>query len=104
MAFVHNGYVYLSGVSIADWALAEGVPANDFLQWHILDWARREGCRLVDFVGAAPDSDDPKLKTIDAFKARWGTELVDTLELSLKVVPIRRYALAGLRRLSLAGD
>lgn len=103
LAFVYNGYVHLSGVSIADWVLAEGVPANDLLQWCILDWAREQGCRSVDFVGAVPDSADPKQKSIDAFKARWGTELTESVELSLPSVPIRRYALRALRRLAPAG-
>lgn len=103
LAFVYNGYVHLSGVSIADWVLSEGIPANDYLQWSILAWALEQGCHSVDFVGAVPESPDPKQKSIDAFKARWGTELTESLELTMPSVPIRRYALGALRRLSLAG-
>lgn len=83
LAFAWNGYWYLTGVSIATWALEERVPANDFLQWHLLRTAVEERQRIVDFSGAQPNTDDPKLKAIDFFKSRWGTELEKTLTLTL---------------------
>jgi CelD/BcsL family acetyltransferase involved in cellulose biosynthesis len=83
LAFVWNGYVYLSGVSTAQWAVNGKLPANDYLQWRLLEWAVEEGRRLVDFGGAQPHSDDPKLRAIDAFKSRWGTRLEESLALSL---------------------
>jgi len=68
---------------VAQWAIDERIPANDFLQWSVLRWAVETGQRLVDFVGASPSSDDPKVHAIDAFKARWGTRLQASLTLSL---------------------
>jgi hypothetical protein len=84
IAFVWNGYVFLSGVSVAQWAIDERIPANDFLQWNVLSWAVETGQSFVDFVGAHPGSSDPKLLAIDAFKARWGTELVESAVLTRK--------------------
>jgi hypothetical protein len=83
LAFAWEGYVYLVGVSVAEWARAERVPANEFLQMGVLRWAVESGQRIVDFVGAVPDTDDPKLKAIDSFKASWGTQLGTTLTLTL---------------------
>jgi hypothetical protein len=99
VAFAWNGYVYLSGVSVADWALNERVPANDFLQWNVLRWAVETGQRVVDFVGAQPDSSDPKVQSIDAFKARWGTELAESLTLQLPGSRARRLGAAAYWRL-----
>ena len=83
LAFACNGYVYLVGVSIADWVRDERVPANDFLQMGVLKWAIESGQRTVDFVGADPGTDDPKIKAIDYFKSRWGTSLGTSLTLTL---------------------
>ena len=86
LAFAHEGYVYLVGVSVAEWTREEKVPANDFLQYRLLEWATESGQRIVDFVGASPDATDPKLKAIDYFKSRWGTELGTSLTLTLPAV------------------
>lgn len=75
LAFAQSGYVYLVGVSVAEWARAGRVPANDCLQMGVLHWAIESGLTRVDFVGAKPGTDDPKLKAIDYFKSRWGTTL-----------------------------
>ena len=91
-AFVWNGYVNLSGVSIATWALDEKLPANDYLQWSVLLWAQKRGCGMVDFVGAQPGSTDPKIKAIDAFKSRWGTELCESLVLTFPLTSWRGCA------------
>lgn len=101
LAFVHNGYVHLAGVAVAEWARAARLPANDFLQWSVLEWSIEHGYSRVDFVGAAPHSQDPKLRAIDSFKASWGTKLVSTLQLSRSSLPVRRAALGVLRRLGM---
>jgi hypothetical protein len=90
LAFAWEGYVYLVGVSVAEWTREEKVPANDFLQYRLLTWAAESGQRIVDFVGASPDATDPKLKAIDYFKSRWGTELGTSLTLTL--APVRGRA------------
>jgi hypothetical protein len=99
LAFAWNGYWYLSGVSIATWALEEKVPANDFLQWHMLRAAVEAGQRMVDFSGAQPNSDDPKMKAIDFFKSRWGTELEESLTLTLPFSRARARASGLAQRL-----
>lgn len=90
--FCWNGYVYLAGVSIASWAKEERIPANDYLQWKVLEWAVENGHDLVDFVGAQPDSKDEKIRTIDAFKSRWGTSLYESLAIEYPPTSIRRQA------------
>lgn len=91
-SFCWNGYVYLAGVSIASWAREERIPANDYLQWKVLEWAVESGQELVDFVGAQPDSKDEKIRTIDAFKSRWGTSLYESLAIEYPPTSIRRQA------------
>jgi lipid II:glycine glycyltransferase (peptidoglycan interpeptide bridge formation enzyme) len=93
LAFVWYGYVFLAGVSVADWTLEKRIPANDLLQFGVLDWAREHRCRTVDFVGAHPGTQDSKIRAIDAFKARWGTTIGESLELSLPGSDLRRRAL-----------
>ena len=75
-AFAHNGYIYLAANCHAEWTREKKVPANDFLQWRVLEWAATTGNRFVDFVGAEPTSTDPKVKAIDSFKARWASQLI----------------------------
>lgn len=98
MAFVYNGYVHLTGVSLADWTLSEKIPANDYLQWHVLKWALETGQDVVDFVGAQPGSNDPKLKSIDQFKSRWGTELYESLRLEMPGNKFKTLVAAAMRR------
>jgi lipid II:glycine glycyltransferase (peptidoglycan interpeptide bridge formation enzyme) len=92
IAFAYGGYVFLSGVSVADWALAEKSPANDFLQWQVLAWAVETGQDVVDFSGADPNSTDPKVQGIDRFKSRWGTELHESLRLEVPGSRLRARA------------
>jgi len=88
IAYIHNGYVHLTGVSAASWTYQEKVPANDFLQWHVIKWSIKNNYHTLDFVGANPNSVDPKLKAIDHFKSRWGTELHQSIKIEW---PSRRY-------------
>lgn len=99
IAFAGPQYVYLSGVSLSDEAIAQGIPANDFLQWRVLNWAREHGFKMVDFGGAQPDSHDAKIKAIDSFKARWGTRLALSLRLQRSGSSARRLALRVAKRL-----
>jgi len=98
IAFAGAGYVYLSGVALSDRARQSGIPANDLLQWRVLNWARENGHRVVDFAGAQPASTDPKQQAIDAFKARWGTRVAHSLRLELHGSRTRRAAAALARR------
>ena len=45
------------------------------MQWHLIEWGHDRGCRWLDFGGAEPLSDDPKMKSIYEFKRKWGGEL-----------------------------
>lgn len=99
MAYVHNGYVHLTGVSAASWTYQEKIPANDFLQWHVMKWAIEKGYKVVDFVGAQPNSADPKIKAIDHFKSRWGTSLHESIKLEYPRSKIRYIIFKVLRKL-----
>lgn len=97
-AFAYNGYVYLAANCTATWTRTEQVPANDYLQWHVLQWAVTQGCNVVDFVGAQPGSGDPKMEAIDSFKARWGSRLVSSIALTWERSQVRTRVIDILRR------
>ena len=90
LAYPFNEYVHLTGVSIADFTLGEKIPANDYLQWRVLKWALQEGYKFVDFVGAQPANDDPKIKAIDQFKSRWGTKIHESLRLDISGSSVKK--------------
>ncbi|WP_432738810.1 hypothetical protein [Maridesulfovibrio sp. FT414] len=50
--------------------------ANYALQMFMINRAHERGVRYLDWVGADPDSEDPKLMGILKFKKSWGGELV----------------------------
>lgn len=49
--------------------------ANDFMQFNMIKLAIKDGYDYVDWGGAQPNSNDPKMKAIDKFKAKWGGKL-----------------------------
>ncbi len=71
-----NGYWRLFGIASADFARQERLPGSDLLQWRIIQAAAGEGAHSLDWIGANPQTDSGKLKAIDAFKAKWGGEVV----------------------------
>lgn len=99
VAFRWNDYLNLSGVSISDYMLRNKLPANDFLQWNVICWAQSHNVRFVDFVGAQPNSADPKIRAIDAFKSRWGTQLHESLVLSKTGSRFRNFVNRALYKL-----
>lgn len=92
LALIDRGFVTLNGVSVAGWTLKEGVPANDVLQWKIIEWSIANAMKRIDYVGANPGTSDPKLKAIDHFKSRWGTELRESIVLRGPGSNLRRIA------------
>ncbi len=49
--------------------------ANYALQWFIIEKALDKGIKWIDWVGAEPDSNDPKMDNIMNFKLSWGGSL-----------------------------
>jgi len=75
-AFLSGEYLYLTGVAVSPESRSQGIPANDFLQFNVIKWAYSRGVRLIDFVGANPESKNEKLRRIDDAKSSWGSELI----------------------------
>ncbi|MBI9079538.1 MAG: peptidoglycan bridge formation glycyltransferase FemA/FemB family protein [Pseudodesulfovibrio sp.] len=69
--------IALVGVAVSDYSISNSLPGNDYLQWYVLKWAHENGFANVDYVGATPDTDDPKLRGIHSFKKSWGGELIE---------------------------
>lgn len=101
LALVDRGFVTLNGVSIAGWTIEEKVPANDVLQWHVIKWAIENGMAHIDYVGADPQSTDPKIKAIDHYKSRWGTTLRQSLVLQGRGSRLRRLGSRVIARMGL---
>lgn len=54
------------------------IRANDLLQYSMVELGINEGFDSIDWGGAQPNSDDPKMIAIDHFKRKWGGSLVET--------------------------
>ncbi|ACS81688.1 GNAT family N-acetyltransferase [Maridesulfovibrio salexigens] len=69
---------YVEGITTAPAARYDKKKrfANYALQWHIIKEAIRREVKWFDYVGAEPDSGDPKKINIMKFKLSWGGELV----------------------------
>jgi lipid II:glycine glycyltransferase (peptidoglycan interpeptide bridge formation enzyme) len=76
-AFLSGNYLYLTGVAVSPESRSQGIPANDFLQFNIIKWAYLRGIKLIDFVGANPESKNEKLRRIDDAKSSWGSQIVN---------------------------
>jgi lipid II:glycine glycyltransferase (peptidoglycan interpeptide bridge formation enzyme) len=76
-AFLSGDYLYLTGVAVSEESRSEKIPANDFLQFNVIKWAYLRGVRLIDFVGASPESKNDKLRRIDDAKSSWGSQIVN---------------------------
>jgi lipid II:glycine glycyltransferase (peptidoglycan interpeptide bridge formation enzyme) len=74
-AFLSGEYLYLTGVAVSPESRSQGIPANDFLQFNVIKWAYSQGVKLIDFVGANPESKNEKLRRIDDAKSSWGSRL-----------------------------
>ena len=67
-----NGIVSLGGVSYTDFSRDTSLYGNDLVQWKIIQWALKSGYRLIDFTGISPNSNSEKMRSIFAFKSKWG--------------------------------
>lgn len=72
-ASLWNEIAILSGVSYTDEARELRLYGNDLMQWHLIRWAKRNGARTIDWVGA---SHQASASGVDAFKAKWGGDHV----------------------------
>ncbi|GEM_PF-3299692 len=75
LVYPFGDVIHLVGVSVSDYCIHHKLAGNDALQWAIIEWAHREGYRIIDYTGAHPNTSDEKLKAIHTFKARWGGKL-----------------------------
>lgn len=76
MLVVLNGNIHLAGICQSDYACAQGLPANDLMQWHIIQWGHAQGCRRIDWAGYTPDPHTDKERGINNFKAKWGGTVI----------------------------
>jgi lipid II:glycine glycyltransferase (peptidoglycan interpeptide bridge formation enzyme) len=73
-----NGICFLVGVCSSAYARQNGLPGNDLMQWHIIEWAHERGFRAIDWVGLSMKSREAEPNTIDRFKLKWGKPLFYT--------------------------
>jgi hypothetical protein len=71
-----NGNAQLGGVAYSDYSRQARIYGNDLMQWHVLQTMHDMGVRCLDYGGADPNSQDPKIKGIYKFKAKWGGQLL----------------------------
>ena len=95
-----NRVVQLGGVSYSNYSRKERLYGNDMMQWHVLKTALGMDCDWLDYGGVNPTSENPKLKGIYQFKAKWGGGLEQCNRfrythqvplLSLKYLPSKIY-------------
>lgn len=89
---MYNDVVRLTGVSDSDYARTNKIPGNDFMQWHMIEWAREQGYRLVDWHGYTVNPSTEKERGINRFKAKWGGDVLEYNNYS-KIYAPRRYRL-----------
>ena len=70
-----NGNAYLAGVSVADEALQNSIPANELLQWEIIRRCRQEEMQFIDWGGYVLKPQNAKDEGINKFKKKWGGEV-----------------------------
>jgi hypothetical protein len=71
-----NRNAQLGGVAYSDYSRQARIYGNDLMQWHVLQAMHQQGVQWLDYGGADPDSEDPKVRGIYQFKAKWGGDLV----------------------------
>jgi len=71
---VFNSRLYEMGMSISRSAIENKIPANDFLQWKLMNWAFEKGVREIDFAGL--NLNDASRKGIDRFKLKWNPRVM----------------------------
>jgi CelD/BcsL family acetyltransferase involved in cellulose biosynthesis len=64
-----KGAHYWSGASKTD---AEKLRPNNLLQWHAIEWAKREGCMWYESGEAHPQTNNEKEQRLDLFKRSFG--------------------------------
>ena len=94
-AIVWNGVVFLSGCSVSDYALRNGLHGTDLMQWHVIEWAKSHGGRLIDWAGYSLHP-SARESGINRFKAKWGGRPV-TYDVYSRVRPAFRSALSWYR-------
>lgn len=80
---VFNRIMCLGGVSYTDYSRDHRIYGNDLMQWHMIEWGKNQGMRILDFAGVAPASSSPKLRAIYEFKSKWGGREVEYAEYTL---------------------
>jgi len=98
LLFVFNKNVILEGVVISDECRKKSWYANDLMQWHIISWAKANGCRRIDWGGYAL-SPTEKEKGINNFKLKWGGEIIKYKSYSKIITSWKYNFIRGLKRL-----
>ncbi|MBT7587231.1 MAG: GNAT family N-acetyltransferase [Gemmatimonadetes bacterium] len=88
-AVTFNGIMTLGGVSYTDYSREARLYGNDLMQWHIIQWGKENGFRLVDFTGVAPKSASEKMQAIHSFKAKWGGERIEFDQFTIDLPSLR---------------
>lgn len=53
-------------------ALEKKIPAQDFIHWELLKYAKNQGCHIYDVAGVNPHPANQKEEGIREFKKKWG--------------------------------
>ena len=90
---------YVEGITTAPAARYDKKKrfANYALQWHIIKEAIRRGVKWFDYVGAEPDSGDPKKINIMKFKLSWGGELVEYNQYDKEINFVKSRLIQGIQ-------
>ncbi len=67
-----NRSALLGGVAYSDYSREARIYGNDLMQWHVIQAVRAMGVEHLDYGGGDPNAQDPKMKGIYLFKAKWG--------------------------------
>jgi peptidoglycan pentaglycine glycine transferase (the first glycine) len=54
-----------------------GLTPNEAIQWSVIQWAKKQGCRLYDFQGCSPESDTQDGVTL--FKRGFGGKFISLI-------------------------
>ncbi len=96
---IFNGNITLCGVCHSDYARANGICGNDWMQWHVIRWAAVNGMRSIDWGGffLAPATEHEW--GINRYKEKWGGELNYYWDYSRVIRPAANRLFEAMRRL-----
>ena len=71
-----NGVATVMSTGITDLAYERRIPAQDFLRWKTIEWAKGNGNTLYDIGGVNPEPKTEADFNLYLFKKKWGGQLI----------------------------